>query len=260
MRKKILHLFPILLVFIVFSCDTEPLEGEFSSTPDGTDPEEFCANAGLAIADAQLAFLNASETNAAALCENLRNTIESVITNCGDPGGMLQTVLDEIGNDCSNVTGSTGNNDDDDDDNSGGDVTCEPFINQDAQGSFRGVDFVNQGGSHRLQQNDTYFCTILVTEVIDGDCFFPVFGGNEGSILFSLPNLEPQTITLSDVVGEGESLNFNTINGTTTTVEQAVCGELEVLSSTDTMVMGRVTAIGQQGSTINGNFTLMLCE
>jgi len=93
----------MLLAFIVFSCDTEPLEGEFSSTPDGTDPEEFCANAGLAIADAQLAFLDASETNAQALCENLRNTIESVITNCGDPGGMFQAFLDGIGNDCSNV-------------------------------------------------------------------------------------------------------------------------------------------------------------
>jgi len=253
MRKKILHLFPILLAFIVFSCDVEPLEGEFSSTPDGSDPEEFCANATLLIAEAQLALVTATADNADALCQALRGTIENVIDVCGDTEGAFQALLDELGNDCMIET------DGNDDDDGGGDVTCEDFIDQDAQGSFRGVEFVNQGGSYRLQSG-SYFCRILVTAPIGGDCFFPEFGGNEGSILFSLPNLEPQTIILSDVIGEGESLNFNTIENGATVVEQAVCGELEVLSSTDTMVMGRVTAIGQQGSTINGNFTLMLCE
>ena len=252
MKKLHTILSLILAVFLLFSCNVEELEGEFFSTPDGSDPEEFCANAVATIAGAQLALATADPADQAMFCEALRNAINGIINQCGDPGGSFQMLLDELGTDCMVMT-------DDGGDDGGGDVTCESVIDQEAQGSFRGVDFVNQGGSYRLQSG-SYFCRILVTELIGGDCFFPEFGGNEGSILFGLSNLEPQVITLSDVVGEGESLNFNTIEDGVTIVELAVCGELEILSSTETTVTGRVTAIGQQGSTINGNFTLTLCE
>ncbi|PZD76903.1 hypothetical protein [Mesonia sp. K7] len=77
--------------------------------------------------------------------------------------------------------------------------------------------------------------------------------------MFRLPNLDPQTVNFSDVSGS-QTLNFNSVVGTTTEVELATCGKLEILSSTDTTVSGRVIAEGQQGSSINGNFTLTLCE
>ena len=165
-------------------------------------------------------------------------------------------LLNDLGNDCM-ITDD--GNDDDDDDGDGG-VTCGDIIDQEAQGVFKGTSFVNEGGSYRFQFGE-YFSRIFVSEVIAGDCNFPEFGGNEGRILFSLPSLDPQTITFSDIAGEGESLNFNSINNDgSTDIELAVCGELEVLSTTDTTLSGRIFAIGQQGSTINGNFTLTLCE
>jgi len=74
------------------------------------------------------------------------------------------------------------------------------------------------------------------------------------------PNLDPQTIRLSDVSGEGESLNFNSILENVTFAELATCGQIEILSSTSTSVNGRLVAIGQEGSSINGNFTLTICE
>lgn len=249
--KKLSYYLSFLLLFtaITFiSCDDEQLEGEFFSTPDGSDPAVFCSETGLlAIAEAQIALAGLDPSEAQAGCDAFKATINSYIATCGDEGGSLQLLLDELGNDCNVMT------------DGGGGVTCGNIMNQDAQGTFKGVDFVNQGGSYRLQAG-SYFCRILVTEPIGGDCFFPEFGGNEGSILFSLPNLDPQTITFSDVAGEGESLNFNSIDNGVTNVELAVCGELEVLSSTDTTLNGRIVAIGQDGSTINGNFTLTICE
>lgn len=138
--------------------------------------------------------------------------------------------------------------------------TFADFVDQPAEGNFKGVDFTIQDGTHRVLGN-SYYCRIYVTELTGGDCAFPQFGGNEGAILFSLPlDLTPQTITLSDIAGEGETLNFNSISQGVTFAELAECGELEIISNTATTVEGRVIAKGQEGSTINGNFTLTLCE
>jgi len=155
-----------------------------------------------------------------------------------------------------------------DDDGSNNEVEssdCKNIIDQTAKGTFKGVDFTTTGGSYRFQAKE-YFCRIYVSNVTGGDCAFPEFGGNEGVILFRLANLEPQTIKLSDIQGEGESLNFNSQeyddNGIDmfTDVELAECGQLEILSSTSTTVSGRLVGKGQNDSSINGNFTLTLCE
>ena len=136
--------------------------------------------------------------------------------------------------------------------------SCSTILDQPAQGTFKGVSFSIKGGSHQLLF-ERYYCQIHVFDKTGGDCIFPIFGGNEGKILFGLSNLEPQTIVLSDVVGEGETLNFNSIEMGKTVVELAKCGTLEIISSTSTTVSGRLIAEGQKGSTVNGNFTLTLC-
>ena len=147
--------------------------------------------------------------------------------------------------------------------NNGGnpDSGCEvaDIVDQVAQGNFKGVDFTTQGGTYRSQFGE-FFCRIYVSALTGGDCAFPQFGGNEGVIIFSLSNLEAQTITLSDVAGEGESLNFNSTEQGVTEVELASCGKIEILSNDANTVSGRLIAQGQDGSSINGNFTLNLCE
>jgi len=146
----------------------------------------------------------------------------------------------------------------DDTDNNNSD--CGNILDQPAQGTFKGSPFIVENGTHRLQFGE-YFCRIYVSDKIGGDCLFPDFGGNEGVILFSLPNLEPQTLTLSDVSGEVNTLNFNSqaIDPPGTLIELAKCGQIEITSSTLTTVTGRLIAESREGSTINGNFTLDLC-
>ena len=140
---------------------------------------------------------------------------------------------------------------------------CDEIIEQPAKGVFRGFNFTVNGGDFR-SQFDEYFCRIHVFEVTGGSCTFPEFEPIQGSIIFSLSNLSPQTINLSDVLGEGESLNFNTIetidNESVTVVELATCGKIEITEASENMITGRVVATGQKGSTINGNFTLDLCQ
>ena len=146
---------------------------------------------------------------------------------------------------------------DDSDNNSSG---CGNILDQPAQGTFKGLPFVFEKGTHRLQFGE-YFCRIYVFDIIGGDCLLPDFGGNEGVILFGLPNLEPQTLTLSDESGEVNTLNFNSqsIDPPRTLIELAKCGQIEIISSTSTTVTGRLIAESREGSTINGNFTLDLC-
>lgn len=117
--KKISYYLPFILLVTALafvSCDDEQLEGEFFSTPDGSDPEVFCQETGLlAIAEAQLALVGLDPADAQAGCDALRGTISSFIQTCGDEGGALQMLLDELGADC-NITTDGGDDDDDDDD------------------------------------------------------------------------------------------------------------------------------------------------
>lgn len=137
--KKISYYLPFLLLFttlVFISCDDEQLEGEFFSTPDGSDPEVFCQETGpLAIAEAQLALLGLDPSEAQAGCDAFIATINSFINTCGDEGGGLQLLLDELGTDC-NLTTDGGDGDDDDDDG-----TIDPIVGEWAL--VRSVDFFN---------------------------------------------------------------------------------------------------------------------
>lgn len=106
----------------------------------------------------------------------------------------------------------------------------------------------------------TYRGEIYVKEDLDDDCFFPFFEGTQDNILFPIPSLEPQTITLSE--SGNNTLNFNRIANGITEVELAECGTITITSydATTGVLEGTVVARGQEGSTVNGNFTLLLCE
>ncbi|WP_010523063.1 hypothetical protein [Aquimarina agarivorans] len=159
---------------------------------------------------------------------------------------------------------------DDSDDNGGGNANCNApaLIDQVAQGNFRGAAFTVQGGTYRSQQvnsTDKYFCRIHIKEQTGGSCAFPEFEGTNDAIIFSLPTLEIQTITYTDLdVTNSDALasqlSFNRI-AEETSVELS-CGTLNIteLDSETNQLKGNVTAEGVEGSIINGNFVLDLCE
>ena len=151
---------------------------------------------------------------------------------------------------------------------------CGDFLNQEAKGIVKGFDFINEGGTYTLRNNE-YYCKIYTKKRIGGSCFFPEHESFSESlievkILFSLKELKPQTITFSDTAEIGETLdntlNFNAIhydastNNSYTDVELATCGTLEIIEIANNTISGKIIAKGQKGSTINGNFTLELCK
>jgi len=154
----------------------------------------------------------------------------------------------------------------DDDDSSGG-SSCITLVDQNVQGSFRGTDFVSPAGFYTVLtfgENTNIGGKIYVKEAIDSDCIFPEFEGTDDIILFPIPSLEEQTITLEEF-GEN-TLNFNRIvieDGTAVTeVELAECGTITITNydADNGILEGTVVARGQFGSTVNGNFRLELCE
>lgn len=148
------------------------------------------------------------------------------------------------------------------DDASGG-SGCISLVDQPVQGSFRGEAFVSPAGFYKVTTfgSDTFYRgEIYVKEDMDDDCVFPFFDGTQDNIIFPLPSLEPQTITLSDT-GEN-TLNFNRIANGVTEVELAECGTITITNYDEVngILEGTVVARGQEGSTVNGNFTLLLCD
>lgn len=145
------------------------------------------------------------------------------------------------------------------------DVDCAEIIDQLAQGNFKGTDFTYTGGSYASQDstNTNYICHIHINTSLTGNCL-PEYGENQDidEIIFSLDSLAAQTMTFQE--SGGSTLNFNrfVVSDSTTLTELAVCGTMYIdsIGTTDNKVYGRVTATGQEGSTINGNFQLDFCE
>lgn len=149
--------------------------------------------------------------------------------------------------------------DDDSSDGSG----CITLLDQAVQGSFRGDAYVSPAGFYKINTfgNETFYRgEIYVKEDQDDDCVFPFFEGTQDNIIFPLPSLEVQTITLSEF-GEN-TLNFNRIANGVTEVELAECGTITITNYDEAagILEGTVVARGQEGSTVNGNFTLLLCD
>lgn len=148
-----------------------------------------------------------------------------------------------------------------DDSSSGG--NCPSLSDQLAQGNFRGIEYTSPGGVYKdfsFGGDPLWRIDLYVKNRTGGSCLFPEFDGTQDVILFSIPSLEPQTINFSE---SGENtLNFNRIEGNVTTVELATCGRVVITSydSNTGELQGNIVARGQEGSIVNGNFTLQLCD
>ncbi|OUR91055.1 hypothetical protein A9Q87_11300 [Flavobacteriales bacterium 34_180_T64] len=104
--KKVSLLFSLFILLTAFTCENEPLEGDFLEETDLS-----CEEALLNTVDAALAFVDATETNYTELCTVYKEALQAQIEACGDPDGSLQSGVDALGNcnpgtgdDCENAT------------------------------------------------------------------------------------------------------------------------------------------------------------
>ncbi|WP_431136578.1 hypothetical protein [Psychroserpens mesophilus] len=92
--KKITFLVSILVFLTAFTCENEPLEGDFT-----TEDVLSCEIAAQNTQDAAIAFLDVTDENYIQLCIAYRNALEVQIEFCDDPEGILQTQINSLG-DC----------------------------------------------------------------------------------------------------------------------------------------------------------------
>lgn len=97
--RKITGLLCLFVLLSAFTCENEPLEGDFAT---GTDLS--CEEALLNTVDAALAFAIASESDYTQLCNEYKAALLAQIDACGDEDGTTQAAIDALG-DCSNDVG-----------------------------------------------------------------------------------------------------------------------------------------------------------
>ena len=90
--KKISFLFSIFVLLTAFTCENEPLEGDFIN-----DADISCEIAAQNTQNAAIAFLDVTDETYAELCIAYRNALEIQIEFCGDPEGILQTQITSLG-------------------------------------------------------------------------------------------------------------------------------------------------------------------
>ncbi len=110
--KKISALLSFLILFTAFTCEDEPLDGDFV-LDDGTDPALSCAEATQNTVTATTNFVGVTlgDANYIQFCLAYKNALQDQIDACGDDG-TLQTIVDSLGNcgddnqpnDCEEVT------------------------------------------------------------------------------------------------------------------------------------------------------------
>ncbi|WCO03039.1 lipocalin family protein [Psychroserpens ponticola] len=90
--KKISFLFSMFILLTAFTCEDEPLDGDFL-----TENNASCELATQNTQNAAIAFLSVTAENYSQLCTTYRNALEAQIQFCGDPDGILQTQIESLG-------------------------------------------------------------------------------------------------------------------------------------------------------------------
>lgn len=93
MMKKNLVLCLYIALAVLVNCDNEPYEGDLIIE------DNFCELAMIATANAAEDFNSATNENSNLLCQVYRDALENQIAICGDNGGFLQVIINELG-DC----------------------------------------------------------------------------------------------------------------------------------------------------------------
>ena len=243
--KKTTYFFALLIgvLGLMSSCENEQLEGEFFSTPDGSDPQEFCDDAPLAISNAQIALTNAAPAQQAALCDALIATLMTTIDVCGDETGLFQALLDELGTDCMVNTDDGGDDDDDNDDTGGGDDTnlvgstylltafnLETPIDLNGDGAAS-TELISEGACY---ENETLFFDDETTLTATSTSFLVISTDVEtdGSFTQTSECIFEDDITVSNYTVDGSIITIDGIEGVITgtqiifTIPEGFFGEI----------------------------------
>ena len=95
--KKIIALFSFLVLLTAFTCENEPLEGDFVTDND-SNPSISCADASqnLVTATTNFAGVAPDAANYTQLCLAYTSALEDQIEACGDDG-TIQAIIDSLG-------------------------------------------------------------------------------------------------------------------------------------------------------------------
>jgi hypothetical protein len=96
--KKISLLLSVFVLLTAFTCENEPLEGDFVTD----EPNVTCEQALMNTATAAQNFAALTEENYEeeyfGACSALKSAFENQLEACGDPDGSLQAAIDALGN------------------------------------------------------------------------------------------------------------------------------------------------------------------
>ena len=92
MKNKILVLYIFIVPSLLFNCDNEPYEGPFYIE------DNSCVIATQATSSALDNYNVATQNNYSVLCQVYSDALENQIEICGDENGLLQAVIDSLGN------------------------------------------------------------------------------------------------------------------------------------------------------------------
>lgn len=96
--KKLSLLFSAFILLTAFTCENEPLEGDFVTD----EPNVTCEQALMNTATAAQNFAALNEENYeeeySGACSALKTAFENQLEACGDPDGSLQAAIDALGN------------------------------------------------------------------------------------------------------------------------------------------------------------------
>jgi hypothetical protein len=95
--KRLFSLIACIVLFCAFTCENEPLEGEFVT--EDPDVNLFCADATQNTVTAATNFTGVAPDNEnyTQLCLAYKSTLEDQIDACGDDGA-IQAIIDSLGN------------------------------------------------------------------------------------------------------------------------------------------------------------------
>ncbi|WP_274475696.1 hypothetical protein [Mangrovimonas aestuarii] len=100
--RQILVLFCIGVLSMAFTCENEPLEGEFQeyngNNNNTVTPALTCEEATEILAQASINYTNATVDNQVEMCLSYRSALEDYLETCGDPSGTIAITLDALGN------------------------------------------------------------------------------------------------------------------------------------------------------------------
>lgn len=95
--KKLGVLLSAFILLTAFTCENEPLEGDFVT--DDSSNTTSCVEAIQNTGDAANAVIASNDDNYVELCNAYVAALENQIAACGDPNGIIQTLVDSLG-DC----------------------------------------------------------------------------------------------------------------------------------------------------------------